>query len=414
MRQISLLTLIAVVAACNNDSRITRPPDVHARLDVSSQTARYVITKLSSSLGGTLSRGMAINSSGLVAGWSSLADGSRHAALWRDGSIVDLGTLGGLSSTVPWPGLNDDGMVVGVSQTSAIDPLDEDWSCELGGFLPETTNRICRGFVWQNDVMRELPTLGGNHGFAAGVNNKGLVVGWAETPVHDPTCSSSSKQVLQFRAVVWDPKNGSGGKIKTRELHPFDGDSTSAATAINDSGQVVGISGDCDQAVGRYSARHAVLWDRNGKVTEIPNLGGTSWHTPMDINTLGDVVGFSNPNEPGDETGDFISRAFLWPHGAAKATDLKTLPGDFFSEAFAINSRGQVVGVSFGGANGSHAFIYENGIMKDLNDLVGAGFPDILRSAQDINDAGQITGRVFETSTGHTLVFVATPVTPSN
>jgi probable HAF family extracellular repeat protein len=410
MRQISLLTLIAVVAACNNESRITRPPDVSSQLDVSSQTARYVITKFSSSLGGTVSRGMAINSSGLVAGWSSLADGSRHAALWRNGSIVDLGTLGGLSSTVPWPGLNEDGMLVGVSQTSAIDPLDEDWSCELGGFLPETTNRICRGFVWQNGVMRELPTLGGNHGFAAGVNNKGLVVGWAETPVHDPTCSSSSNQVLQFRAVVWDPKNGSGGKIKMRELYPFHGDSTSAATAINDSGQVVGISGDCDQAVGRYSARHAVLWDRNGKVTEIPNLGGTSWHTPMDINSHGDVVGFSNPAEPGDEVGDFISRAFLWINGAAKATDLKTLPGDFFSEAFAINSQGQVVGVSFGGANGSHAFIFENGGMKDLNDLVGPGFPDILRSAQDINDAGQITGRVFETSTGKTLTFVANPI----
>jgi probable HAF family extracellular repeat protein len=131
----------------------------------------------------------------------------------------------------------------------------------------------------------------------------------------------------------------------------------------------------------------------------------------MDINAQGDVVGFSNPAEPGDETGEFISRAFLWMNGAAKATDLKTLPGDFFSEAFAINSHGQVVGVSFGGANGSHAFLFENGVLKDLNDLVGPGFPDILRSAQDINDGGQITGRVFQTSSGKTLTFVATPVT---
>ena len=51
--------------------------------------------------------------------------------------------------------------------------------------------------------------------------------------------------------------------------------------------------------------------------------------------------------------------------------------------------------------------------MTDLNDLVGPGFPDILRSAQDINDVGQITRRVFETSTGKTLTFVATPVTPA-
>jgi probable HAF family extracellular repeat protein len=415
MRQISrvTLTLIAVLAACSNETQITRPPETSARLDVSSLSTHYEITKLSSSLGGTVSRGMAINSLGWVAGWSNLADGSRHAALWRDGSIVDLGTLGGLSSTVPWPGMNDEGVIVGVSQTTAVDPLDEDWACEAGGFLPETTNRICRGFVWENGVMRELPTLGGNHGFATGVNNRGLVVGWSETTVHDPTCSPTAAQVLQFRATIWDPKDGSNGKIKTRELRPFTGDSTSAATAINDQRQVVGISGDCDQAVGRYSARHAVLWEKNGKVTEIPNLGGTSWHTPMDINAQGDVVGFSNPAEPGDEVGDFISRAFLWINGAATATDLKTLPGDFFSEAFAINSHRQVVGVSFGGANGSHAFLFQNGVMMDLNDLVGPGFPDILRSAQDINEAGQITGRVFETSTGRTLTFVATPVTPA-
>ncbi|MDP9206304.1 MAG: hypothetical protein M3P12_12775 [Gemmatimonadota bacterium] len=410
MRKILCATTIAVLAACSNETQITQPLKVSARRDVSSPTTQYAITKFSSSLGGTVSRGMSINTLGWVAGWSNLADGSRHAALWRDGSIVDLGTLGGLSSTVPWPGMNDAGVIVGVSQTAEVDPLNEDWACELGGFLPETTNRICRGFVWENGVMRELPALGGYHSFATSVNNRGLIVGWSETTVHDPTCSPTAAQILQFRATIWDPKDGSNGKIKARELRPFPGDSTSAATAINDKGQAVGISGDCDQAVGRYSARHAVLWGKNRKVTEIPNLGGTSWHTPMDINALGDVVGFSNPPEPGDEVGDFISRAFLWINGAPTATDLKTLPGDFYSEAFAINSRRQIVGVSFGGANGSHAFLWQDGVMMDLNNLVGPGFPDILRSAQDINEAGQITGRVFETSTGKTLTFVATPI----
>jgi probable HAF family extracellular repeat protein len=262
--------------------------------------------------------------------------------------------------------------------------------------------------VWQDGVMRELPTLGGHHGFAAGVNNHGKVVGWAETPVHDPTCSPTSAQVLQFRAVIWDQKNGRKGKIKTRALRPFPGDSTSAATAINDRGQAVGISGDCDQAVGRFSARHAVLWDKNGKVTEIPNLGGTSWHTPMDINAQGDVVGFSNPDEPGDEVGDFISRAFLWISGRDTAEDLKVLPGDLFSEAFAINSHRQVVGISFGGANGARAFLWQDGVLTNLNDLVDIG-PDVLLSAQDINDAGQITGRVRDQATGQVLTFVATP-----
>jgi probable HAF family extracellular repeat protein len=368
---------------------------------------RYEIAKFKS-LGGTQSRGMAINDHGAVAGWSTLQDGSRRAALWKDESPINLGTLGGpgTSSMVPWPGLNNAGMIVGISHTDEVDPLHEQWSCEEGGFLPET-NRICRGFVWENGVMRELPPLGGHHSFGAGVNSRGHVVGWAETAVDDPTCSDNSAQVLQFRAVLWDPKDGGSGKIKARQLRPLGGDSTSAATAINDNGQVVGISGDCDQAVGRFSARHAVLWEKNGQVREIPNLGGKSWNTPMDINAQGDVVGFSNPDEPGDEIGEFISRAFYWPYGAAKAKDLGTLGDDPVSEAFAINSWGQVVGVSFGGAAGARAFIWQDRVLRDLNDVIESD--DIFLSAQDINDEGQITGRLRDAVTGETLTFVATP-----
>ncbi len=407
MRHVSCAILIAAVCGCGNETQITQPIESRSQLQA---TTQYQVVKLPS-LGGTLSRGLAINSQGWVAGWSDLPDGTRRAVLWQNAtSILNLGTLGGpgSGSTVPWPGLNDQGMVVGISQTSLVDPLDEDWSCEAGGFIPATTNLICRGFVWASGVMRELPTLGGHHGFATGVNNRGEIVGWAETPVHDPTCTGV--QVLQFRAVKWEPKNGSKGKIKTRELPPFPGDSTSAATAINDAGQAVGISGDCDQAVGRFSALHAVLWGKNRKPIEIPNLGGVTWHTPMDINGQGDVVGFSNPPGPGDPEGEFISHAFLWINGATTAKDLGVLDGDLFSEAFAINSWGQVVGVSFGGPNGAHGFLYENGVLTDLNTLLGTGNLDVFISAQDINDAGQITGRVFDAATGTTLAFVATPI----
>jgi probable HAF family extracellular repeat protein len=410
MRHISCAILITALYGCGDQTKGTQPHQELAQL----ADVRYEIVKLPS-LGGTLSRGMAINDKGEVAGWSNLADGSRRAVLWRDHqSITNLETLGGPSSAVPWIGLNNAGMVVGISHTDEEDPLNEDWACELVGFLPETTDLICRGFVWENGVMRGLPTLGGNHSFGTGVNNWGHVVGWAETPVHDPTCSADAAQVLQFRAVLWDPKDGSNGKIKARELSPFGDDATSAATAINDNGQAVGISGDCDQAVGRYSARHAVLWEKNGKATQIPNLGGTSWHTPMDINAQGDVVGFSNPDEPGDEIGDFISRGFYWPYSAAEAVDLGTLSSplgkDPVSEAFALNSHGQVVGISFGiPVAGPRAFLWENNVLMDLNDLVEDS-DDVLLSAQDINDAGQITGRVLDKASGKTLAFVATPV----
>ena len=402
MRSISCVVLASVlVLGCGKEPEVTEPSGLHA---IVGTNAEYKVVKYPS-LGGTLSRGMAINNQGWVAGWSNQADGTRRAVLWRGNSITSLGTLGGPNSTVPWPGLSDDRVIVGISQTAEIDPLDEDWACELGSFIPVTSNLVCRGFVYQNGVMRELPTLGGTHGFAAGVNTRGQAVGWAENLVHDPTCVDA--QVLQFRAVLWQVD---GTNIGKQELRPFPGDSTSAATAINNGGQAVGISGRCDQGVGRFSALHAVRWEPNGTITEIPNLGGVTWHTPMDINDNGDVVGFSNPPGPGDPQGDFIARAFLWTSGATTAIDLGSLDGDPLAEAFAINAHGQIVGVSFGGSFGSRGFLFENGQLKKLNDVLGTGNGDVFLSGQDINDKGQITGRVRDAATGQTMMFVATPL----
>ncbi len=393
MRRISCAILIAALGGCgSNETQVTQP---HEALTRQGSGARYHLVKFASSLGGTVSRGTAINNRGWVAGFSNQpGNQTRHAALWRNGSIEDLHTLGGPNSSVVWPGINDRGMVVGIAETAELDTLHEEWSCTA--FLPTVTGRICRGFVWDDGVMTGLPTLGGNQGFAASVNDRGQIVGWAETPVRDPTCNIP--QVLQFRAVLWEPKKG-----RKRELPPFPGDSTSAATGINERGQVVGISGDCDVAVGRFSARHAVLWE-GGRVKDIGNLGGSSWHTPVAINERGDIVGFSNPPDAGD--GSFIAHAFLWTrrHGIR---DLGTLDSDLTSQANSINSRGQVVGVSSGSVN--RAFLWD-GAMRNLNELMGPDFADSLVSAQDINDAGQITGRVFERSTGRTLVFVATPI----
>jgi probable HAF family extracellular repeat protein len=149
-----------------------------------------------------------------------------------------------------------------------------------------------------------------------------------------------------------------------------------------------------------------VLWD-HGTVTQIATLGGTSWHTPMAINEKGDIVGFSNP--PGDAGGIFIAHAFIWTKSRG-IRDLKTLPGDATSQALGINSRGQVVGFSTSATGVNRAFLWQEGKLMKLSDLVVPGFADSLVSAQDINEAGQITGRVFEKSSGKTLVFVATPV----
>ena len=65
--------------------------------------ASYRLDNLDS-LGGTSSVGFSINDRGWVAGRSNLAGNqSRHATLWRNGALTDLGTLGGPNSAVLWP-----------------------------------------------------------------------------------------------------------------------------------------------------------------------------------------------------------------------------------------------------------------------------------------------------------------------
>lgn len=396
MRNISCLILIAALAGCDNETQVTEPSEAAAH---SGSRLRYGVDKLSATLGGTVNVGTSINQLGWVAGFAALPGDSVHAALWKHGTIRDLGTLGGPNSNVQWPGLNDRGMVVGIAETDRVDPLNEDWSCSA--FFPTVTHKICRGFVWEDGRMRGLPPLGGRHTFATSVNSRAQVVGWAETSVRDPTCSAP--QVLQFRAVMWEPRKQRNGRIQRTELRPLHGDSTSAATGINERGQVVGISGECDDAVGDRSATHAVLWE-NGRVIDIGDLGGEFWHTPMDINDRGGAVGFGNP--PGVVGGALRPHAFLWTRRGG-IEDLGTLPGDSTSQAFAINIRGEVVGRSCAGVLARcRGVIWRDGVINDLNDLVG-NFPDSLTAARDISDEGAITGNLIELSSGKILPFVA-------
>jgi probable HAF family extracellular repeat protein len=361
--------------------------------------SEYQVTNLSS-LGGTSSGGNSINNRSWVAGFSNLpGDETTHATLWPPyASNVDLGTLGGLNSNVAWPVKNNRGLIAGIAETARMDPLGEAWSCSA--FFPTTTGHICRGFVWESGTMRALPTLGGNNGFATGLNNRGQIVGWAENTVHDPTCNAP--QVLQFEAVIYGPKRG-----QIQELPPLPGDLDGAATAINDRGQVVGISGICDNAVGRFSAAHAVLWE-HGTVTDLGNLGGVAWNTPMAINERGDVVGFSNL--AGGDPGGFRAHAFLWTRREG-IQDLGTLPGDVYSQALGINNQRQVVGLSCtAGFASCRAFLWHDGILTDLNTLVAPGYTNLLTTAQDINDLGVITGRALDPITAERPAFLATPI----
>ncbi len=332
-------------------------------------------------LGGSFATANSLNNLNVASGVSNLAGNTiARAALWFGGFKFDLGTLGGpnSNSAVLWPVKNVRGLIVGISETSKPNVLGEPFSC--GAFIPRTAV-TCQGFMWKDRVMTALPTLGGENSFATAANNAGQIVGWAENNVHDPTCTGG--QILQFRAVIWGPNAG-----QIQELPPLPGDLDTAATAINDQGDVVGISGACGIAVGGVSAAHAVIW-KNGKVIKLADLGGTTNNTPMAINHFGEIAGFALP---ASQNGTNNFHAVIWPKEGG-IIDLGVLPGDTISEVTGLNDQGQIVGTSYtAGFASSRAFLYEDGRMTDLNRLTPPGTPLYLIATGDINDEGQIAG----------------------
>jgi probable HAF family extracellular repeat protein len=339
-----------------------------------------------------------INDRGRVVGQANKEGNNvSHAALWIDGSApIDLGTLGGpdTNSAVAWPVKNNSGLIVGISDTSEDNPLGEAFSCYPFFATGDPTGKICKGFRLEKVKMTALPPFpGGYNSYATGANNRGQVVGWAENGVHDSTCDTAA-QILQFRAVIWGP-NG-----EMQELQPLPGDTTSAATAINDKGQVVGISGRCGVAVGGVSAAHSVIWE-TGVPTNIGDLGGHTWNTPTAINNDGVVVGFSLP---ADQEGTRFYRAFVWTK-EAEIKMLDQIDGDVRSAALGITDDGQIVGFSRTAAAVLRAVIWENSNadIENLNDLAAPGSPYLL-IAGDLNNSGRIAGY-----TGDGFGFLATP-----
>jgi probable HAF family extracellular repeat protein len=329
-----------------------------------------------------------MNNKGEVDGISTLpGDQNTHAFLWRDGVMIDLGTLGGPNSngdTGSQFGPNASSEVVGFAETSIPDPLGEDF-CFLGHPL------TCLPFIWRNGVLSPLPTLGGFNGFASGINNRGQVVGTAENMTPEPNCFN---QLQKTKPVIWE-------KGEIHELPTFPGDTDGVGVAINDLGQAIGTSGGCQS--GPNFALHGLLWEKGG-LTDLGNLGGHTFTFPEDINNQGQIVGSSDL--PGDS---FPGHAFLWTKESG-IQNLGTLPGDVSSLAKGINDKGQVVGQSTDANGNSRAFLWQNGTMIDLNTLVpGGGSTFFMFEAFAINPRGQFVAVAFDANTGDCCAFLATP-----
>ena len=180
-----------------------------------------------------------------------------------------------------------------------------------------------------------------------------------------------------------------------------------AATALNDFGQVVGISGICDQAVGRFSAIHSVLWEHGQADRDRRSRRGGLEH-PMAINQRGDVVGFANASAA--DGGNLNPRAFLWIRSQG-IRNLGVVPGDVTSQATGINEWRQVVGQSCDVNDNCRGFLWrERRDGRPQRPRRESDYDDVITTANDIDDFGRITGQAFDAETNQFFAFVAKPV----
>jgi len=307
---------------------------------------------------------------GTVHTWPNNGASIAHAAVSRNGQWQDLGTLTGDPDSYGF-GINGDGHCVGYSRKT------------ISG-----TEVRDRAFLFAGEAIaevNELPT----DSMAWSINDAGQIAGSRNPPADvywDP-----------WRAFLFDPRSGVIDVHAALLAHLGLPDVDSRATALNESGTVVGIYWGSTGWIGFFY---------DGTARE---LQGTGWvmNAALDVNDSGLVVGggFIQGAWPGESYP--TQHAVSYDSATEQVRDLGTL-GGASSLAFDVNSAGHVVGaadIALPDDGWSRAFLYRDGRMVDLNTLIPPDSGWVLYEATGINDAGQIVG------SGDQGYFLLTPIT---
>ncbi len=288
-------------------------------------------------LDGHASWASSITDRGIVAGYAynavadpyTYAGTQTRAAIWRDGAIQVLGTLGGTDSAAfvasDCAGEREEGRrgvaVIGTSSlaTAAGPPFG----------IPQTD-----AFLWEGGVMIDLGGLGGGYSMPSAINCRRQV-----------TVISFDATHRHFQSFLWSD----GRSVPLERL----GGSFVEAVALNDAAMIAG--GVSDR--GDENALAAV-WGPSGEGALLGTIGKDTGSLALGVNARGVVVGGSGAlsfySVPA------YSHAFVWRRGGAMQ-DLNTLIPEgsplTLNVAYSVNDRGDIAGLGTSASGETHAFV---------------------------------------------------------
>lgn len=289
--------------------------------------------------------------------------GSTHAtaSAWRCGAVSFIATialvLGATAAHAQAPYVALD---LGTLGGTSVDSSDAQGINNRGDIVGSSSiNGQSHAFLWTaSGGMRDLGTLGGANSLATAINDSGTVVGWAQNAAG------------VTRAFLWTER---GGMVDLGTL----GGAASEAWGINNSGQVAGVA---QIATGQ---NRGFRWSSSGGMVNLGTMGGPSSRA-NGINDAG-VVSCNG------QTLNFDTYPCWGPANALNQL-FGTVPPAALAGAFAINNLGQIVGADPSGA----IWWPSPGTAPSGTRIAAPGTPS------DINDSGQVAGN---TGTGRAFVW---------
>lgn len=289
----------------------------------------------------------AISDTGYVAGyWNSIENGPFTGFVWRSGISTDVAYEGHDTMLM---GINNYGQAAGSYYIGYPDPA-------FGA----------HGFIWDNGAFTPIGTLGGRESDARDINDAGQVTGWSLTP------EDSGHGFLYDSGTMTN-------------LDPDDGWTGSEPWAINQNGDIAGYWHT------PTSGQHSFRWT-DGSFDDLYDPY-VMWSQGSDINDLGWVAGRCG------------NTACVWR--GADREDFGSLGVSSMAEG--INNLGQIVGSYQTYNDNVFAFIWQDGVMSDLNSLVPSGSDWELGEALAINNSGQIVGGGTLNGQYHGFLLTAVP-----